>query len=245
MPVEALSAWRAFNPSGLSTPDSWTPFRREVSVVQGHTYAALLSDRERRALLLFQVESHVPNRRVDLRLVVKQYQLLRLEAESPGFSWESASVDPPAEVSARQVGALLVLRKDILLAAPIERVWSVLAAPDSLPGGRWEISGLLPRRVLSLVPPRQISLSGSLAESALVLDLAPEGGARTRLSATLAGAGDAFQRDRAAQADALVALTARVAGLLASGRPEAQPAREAPSPGRLRTKTPTAPKRNP
>jgi hypothetical protein len=44
--------------------------------------------------------THVPNRRVELRYVVKEYQVMNVAAESTGFDWEQMnSAAPPKPVA--------------------------------------------------------------------------------------------------------------------------------------------------
>jgi hypothetical protein len=67
-----------------------------VKVVPNHTYAVFLNKREIRGLLVFTVMTHVPNRQVELKYAVKEYQIMKVSAESPGFSWEQKNSAAPS-----------------------------------------------------------------------------------------------------------------------------------------------------
>jgi hypothetical protein len=51
----------------------------------------VLNRRWERGLFLFTVVNHVPNEKVELRYVVKSYQVMDPAADSPGFDWEKKS----------------------------------------------------------------------------------------------------------------------------------------------------------
>jgi hypothetical protein len=96
VPVEHVTAHAVFalirRPQPLPLLGSEKPpFLSDARVAPGHTYAVLLNKRHVRGLFVFTVTEYVPNERVVLRYAVKQYQLLRAEAESPGFDWERPS----------------------------------------------------------------------------------------------------------------------------------------------------------
>lgn len=98
--LEDISAQRAFNLRGVHEPSNYTRFAQWAPVELDHTYAVLLNNSLKRGLFLFTVTGYTPNARVDLRYVVKEYQLLRgVEAQSPGFSWDrknSVSQEQPS-----------------------------------------------------------------------------------------------------------------------------------------------------
>lgn len=85
MPVEKITAHRAFNVRGVA--DYYTQFARTAKVAKGHTYVVLLNKSEIRGLYVFTVVDYVPNRRVDLRYAVKEYQIMNVKAASTGFDW--------------------------------------------------------------------------------------------------------------------------------------------------------------
>jgi hypothetical protein len=69
-------------------------FKFEAQIVVGHTYAVLVNKTFERALFYFTVTGHVQNKSLDLRYVVKDFQLTTtIVAESPGFSWERKSTE--------------------------------------------------------------------------------------------------------------------------------------------------------
>jgi Spy/CpxP family protein refolding chaperone len=87
VPLEEVTASRAFNWRRVAAPSDYTRFVQKLRVELGHTYAVLLNGRERRGLLVFTVIRHVPNKQVDVRYAVEGYQILSPRAESPGWDW--------------------------------------------------------------------------------------------------------------------------------------------------------------
>lgn len=75
--------------------------RQNVEVAAGHTYAVLLNKREVRGLFIFTVTKHVPNQQVELKYAVKEYQIMNVMAQSPGFNWDqnnsAVQTNPPVE----------------------------------------------------------------------------------------------------------------------------------------------------
>jgi hypothetical protein len=90
--VENLSAHLAFNKQNVHTFPAYSKFARTVKVEANHTYVVLLNKNELRGLFIFTVTKYVPNHRVDLKYAVKEYQLIDVKAESPGFSWEQKNL---------------------------------------------------------------------------------------------------------------------------------------------------------
>lgn len=80
VPLEDVDAQSVFLTRGLH-------FEKYVNVHLDHTYAVLLNNPARRALIVFTVTGHVPNQRVFLKYAVKEYQILNVQAQSPGFDW--------------------------------------------------------------------------------------------------------------------------------------------------------------
>ena len=82
--------------------------RQSVKVLPGHTYAVFLNKREIRGLFAFTVVNHVQNQSAEIKYAVKEYQVMRVLTESPGFSWgqdnSTAQVgsSPAKEQSKRQ-----------------------------------------------------------------------------------------------------------------------------------------------
>ena len=68
-------------------------FKFQAPVEVGHTYAVLVNKTFERALFYFTVTGHVQNKRLDLRYVVKDFQLTTNMVEAPGFSWETKSAE--------------------------------------------------------------------------------------------------------------------------------------------------------
>ena len=87
MPLEEVTAQRAFNLSSVFNFSNFSAFAQAVPVKKKHTYAVLLNKRDIRGLFLFTVTAHVLNQSVDLRYALKEYQILNRRAESPGFDW--------------------------------------------------------------------------------------------------------------------------------------------------------------
>jgi hypothetical protein len=92
--------------SDPTSPDSkrvQSVLRQDVFVAPGHTYAVFLNKRGIRGLFVFTVMNHVPNQQVELRYAVKEYQVMRVMAQSPGFEWDqqnssaAAETNPPVE----------------------------------------------------------------------------------------------------------------------------------------------------
>ena len=86
--VEELSAHLVFNKQNVHSFPSYSRFAQAVKVEANHTYAVLLNSSDIRGLFIFTVTTYVPNKRVEIRYAVKDYQILDLKAKSPGFSWE-------------------------------------------------------------------------------------------------------------------------------------------------------------
>lgn len=89
--LEDLRTIQAFNVQRLNSPDLFSRFMREAPVEFGHTYAVLINKRDVRGLFYFTVTGYIPNQRLDLSYAVKEYQLLTVSAESPGFDWSRRS----------------------------------------------------------------------------------------------------------------------------------------------------------
>ena len=86
-PLEEVTAHLAFNTRDVFVFKRFSRFVEDVPVWAGDTYAVLLNKREIRGLFIFTVTNYVPNQRVDLRFAVKEYQILDVKAQSPGFDW--------------------------------------------------------------------------------------------------------------------------------------------------------------
>jgi hypothetical protein len=86
--LELLSAHLAFNKQNVHSFPAYSKFAQSVKVEANHTYVVLLNKRELRGLFIFTVTNYVPNQQVDLKYAVKEYQVMDVKSESPGFSWE-------------------------------------------------------------------------------------------------------------------------------------------------------------
>ncbi len=92
--LEKLSAGDVFQLYHLRTSPG-SPYSRHaqsilsqsVKVVPNHTYAVFLNKREIRGLFVFTVTNHTPNQQVELKYAVKEYQIMDVRAQSPGFNW--------------------------------------------------------------------------------------------------------------------------------------------------------------
>lgn len=94
VPVEEVSASKAFNFKRVHSFDLYSKFARVAAVEARHTYVVVISKRERRGLFVFYVKSYVPNNKVDLQFAVKEYQVLNLREQSAGFDWEKGNRAP-------------------------------------------------------------------------------------------------------------------------------------------------------
>jgi len=91
VPIEEVSAHRAFNFNNVNSPAEFTGFARMVKVEFGHTYVALVNQQYIRGMIVFKVTGYIPNERVDLLYAVKKYQVLDVKSQSEGFDWEKGS----------------------------------------------------------------------------------------------------------------------------------------------------------
>lgn len=87
--LEEVSASRAFNLKKVHSFVEYSKFVDSVKVSANHTYAVLLNESDKRGLFIFKVVNYVPNEKVELKYVVKSYQIaIKTKAISPGFDWE-------------------------------------------------------------------------------------------------------------------------------------------------------------
>jgi hypothetical protein len=91
IPLEGITTHLAFNTKNVHSFDLYSRFAMEAKVEARHTYAVLINKSDVRGLFLFSVVDYIPNQKVDLRYAVKEYQLLRVRAESEGFDWGAKS----------------------------------------------------------------------------------------------------------------------------------------------------------
>jgi hypothetical protein len=100
-PVEEITAHLAFNKQSVHLFDAYSKFAQSVKVETNHTYVVLLNKREIRGLFIFTVTNHNPNHQVELKYAVKEYQIMDVKAQSPGFDWgqnnSAAQTNPTVE----------------------------------------------------------------------------------------------------------------------------------------------------
>lgn len=89
--LEDLRSAQAFNVQRVHSPELYSKFTRIAEIQIGDTYAVLIDKPDERGLFYFTIDGYIPNERLDLRYSVKEYQLLNVRAESPGFNWEQPS----------------------------------------------------------------------------------------------------------------------------------------------------------
>jgi hypothetical protein len=87
VPLADVSAHKAFNVRNIAGTDNESKFAQSAPVALGHTYVVLLNKSDVRGLFAIRVTAHERNRSVTLQYAVKQYQLLDVTAQSPGFDW--------------------------------------------------------------------------------------------------------------------------------------------------------------
>jgi len=90
--LETVSAHLAFNLQNVGSFTAYSAFAQAVPVLRKHTYAVLLNKSEIRGLFLFTVTKHIANQEVDFRFAVKEYQILDVKAQSPGFDWTKGNL---------------------------------------------------------------------------------------------------------------------------------------------------------
>jgi hypothetical protein len=87
IPLQNVTAHLMFYKQNITPTDLYSKFTTHVNVQAGHTYAVLASSSEVRAMFVFTVTGYVPNKKVDLNYVVKDYQVFEPKVRSPGFDW--------------------------------------------------------------------------------------------------------------------------------------------------------------
>jgi hypothetical protein len=93
LPLEDVSALRAFNLERVHSFPAYTRFASVAKVEANHTYAVVLNSTERRGLFVFRVTDYIPNKKVSLEYAVEAYQMNGRSAwaSSPGFGWETGN----------------------------------------------------------------------------------------------------------------------------------------------------------
>lgn len=88
-PLEDVTTSRVFNLKRVHSFDLYSKFADKIPVEANRTYALLIDKQDVRGLLVFTITGYEPNKRVDLRYAVKEYQLLQVASQSQGFDWEA------------------------------------------------------------------------------------------------------------------------------------------------------------
>src|ERR1700674_5409723 len=80
MSMEKVTAHLAFNTKNIHSFDLYSKFARMVKVQSNHTYAVLVNGSDIRSLFVFTVTGYVPNKRLDLKYAVQEYQIMQVRA---------------------------------------------------------------------------------------------------------------------------------------------------------------------
>jgi hypothetical protein len=135
IPLEELSAARAFNVQRQHTFAEYSKFARAVQVVADHTYAVLLNASDKRGLFVFTVTEYLPNKKVSLRYAVKSYQVMNggQISSAAGFDWEKKNSAAKSEVPEPAIP--LVAAKNF---ATVARKSVTLYPPQDKATGRYD-----------------------------------------------------------------------------------------------------------
>ena len=86
--LEDLKTIQAFNVPWVASQKYFSQFTGQIEPKLDHTYALVINHVHKRGLVYFTITGYVPNQRLDLRYVVKQFESMKVLAQSPGFDWE-------------------------------------------------------------------------------------------------------------------------------------------------------------
>jgi hypothetical protein len=89
--LEDLRADQAFNVKRIASNELYSRFMSVAEIEVGHTYAVVINKSGVRGLIFISITAWVPNQKLDLKYVVKEYQLLIVRKQSPGFDWTKRS----------------------------------------------------------------------------------------------------------------------------------------------------------
>lgn len=92
VPIESVATQFVFNAKGVHSFDLYTKFAQVAKIQANHTYAVVVNSSLVRGLFVFTVVDYVPNKRLDLRYAVKDYQVLSVQSQSPGFDWKTGNL---------------------------------------------------------------------------------------------------------------------------------------------------------
>jgi hypothetical protein len=93
VPLEKVTARLVFNTRDRNDDsfDFYSKFVQQAKVQPNHTYAVLIDRSEMRSIFVFTITSYILNKELDLKYAIKEYQVLGLRAQSPGFDWKAES----------------------------------------------------------------------------------------------------------------------------------------------------------
>jgi len=97
VPLEEVTTSKAFNFKRVHSFDLYSRFTEQAKVEGNHTYALLINKSEVRGLFVFSVLNYAPNKKVDLRYAVKEYEVLNVTNRSEGFDWSAKNQAPCAQ----------------------------------------------------------------------------------------------------------------------------------------------------
>ena len=94
VPLEQVTAHKAFNFKNVHSFDLYSRFTRVAKIEGNHTYVVLINKSSVRGLFVFSVAGFEPHKKLELRYVVKEYQMLDVRGESEGFDWAMKNLTP-------------------------------------------------------------------------------------------------------------------------------------------------------
>src|SRR5215510_2035342 len=86
--IEDVTAHLAFNLQNVASPAAFSKFTLSSKVMLNHTYVVLINKSDIRGLFIFTVVGYEKNAQVDIKYVVKCYQIINQVEASKGFDWE-------------------------------------------------------------------------------------------------------------------------------------------------------------
>jgi hypothetical protein len=92
VPLENVASQFVFNAKRVHSFDQYTKFAQVAKIQAGHTYAVVVNSSLVRGLFVFTVVDYVPNKKLDLQYAVKDYQVLSVQSQSPGFDWKKGNL---------------------------------------------------------------------------------------------------------------------------------------------------------
>jgi hypothetical protein len=87
VPLEELRADQVFNTRRVARLEYYSSFSEIARPLLHHTYAVLINKGDIRGFFYFTVTGYVPNQKLELKYVVKDYELLNRRDSSAGFNW--------------------------------------------------------------------------------------------------------------------------------------------------------------